>query len=85
MTLDIIYKELIMKNCLMRQISDVGVLGKMSRTDTGEAPEKAKGLKTEIVNRQTLKKGSSFFGVEVCHFCVCGLLFLSFFSFLSYL
>jgi len=43
MTLDIIYKELIMKNCLMRQMSDVGVLGKMSRTDTGEAPEKAKG------------------------------------------
>lgn len=63
----------------MRKISDVRVLGKMSRTDTGEPPGKAKELKTEMVDRQSLNKRSSFFGVEGCHFGVYGLLFSLFF------
>lgn len=68
-----------MRNCLMRKMSDVRVLGKMSRTDTGEPPGKAKGLKTEMVNRQGLNKCISFFGVEGCHFCLYGLPFSLFF------
>lgn len=59
-----------MKNCLLKKLSESKMLGRISRTDNGEPPEKAEG--PGMMNSLSLDKGSSFSGSKgYWFFCVC--------------